>query len=183
MGAKLGLKSDVIKPKGVIDINDLIETQFLEFTDHSPGWALITPAREWKFKCKSDRERREWIAAVHAVNYGISPFYFRNLSMNISYKHDTMLLEPSKSSFIKSSGNEKNASIESAAIAQGWMYKLGAAVRGLDQNYWKKRWVSLYKKPARLAYAQHPYSIHNQRRSTDNTQNDQNDEEKGSKES
>merc|ERR1712130_602312 len=144
---------------GVIDINDLIETQFLEFTDHSPGWALITPAREWKFKCNTDRERREWIAAVHAVNYGISPYDFRNLSMNISYKHDnnTMLLEPSKSAFIKNTNNEKNI-IQSSAIAQGWMYKLGAAVRGLEQNYWKKRWVSLYKKPARLAYAQHPYS-------------------------
>ena len=47
---KLGLKSDVIRPKGIIDINDLIETQFLEFTDNAPGWALVTPEREWKFK-------------------------------------------------------------------------------------------------------------------------------------
>ena len=47
---KLGLKSDVIRPKGIIDINDLIETQFLEFTDNTPGWALVTPEREWKFK-------------------------------------------------------------------------------------------------------------------------------------
>ena len=158
--AKLGLKSDTIKPKGIIDINDLIETQFLEFTDNSPGWALITPEREWKFKCSTDRERREWIAAVHAVNYGISPYDFQNLGMNISYKHNTMLLEPSQNSFL---GNKQTSQMSvdenSNAIAQGWMYKLGAAVRGLEQNYWKKRWVSLYKKPARLAYAQHPYSL------------------------
>merc|ERR1712129_571324 len=114
-----------------------------------------------KFKCKSDRERREWIAAVHAVNYGISPYDFRNLSMNISYKHNTMLLEPAKSSFIKplKNGTAAQAATDCNAVAQGWMYKLGAAVRGLEQNYWKKRWVSLYKQPARLAYAQHPYSI------------------------
>ena len=57
------------------------------------------------------------------------------------------------------SGGSTADNIESNAVAQGWMYKLGAAVRGLEQNYWEKRWVSLYKKPARLAYAQHPYSI------------------------
>jgi len=153
---KLGLKSDVIRPKGIIDINDLIETQFLEFADNAPGWALITAEREWKFKCKSDRERREWIAAVHAVNYGISPFDFQNLGMDIKYQHNTMLLSPSQNSFIKEHGAASSDSVN--AVAQGWMYKLGAAVRGLEQNYWRKRWVSLYEKPARLAYAQHPYS-------------------------
>eukprot|EP01084_Bolivina_argentea_P112935 201382_1 len=147
---KLGLKSDVIKAKGIIDINDLIETQFLEFSDgNGSGWALITPEREWKFKCRDDKERREWIAAVHAVNYGISPFDIKNLGMNISYKHNTMLLEPSTNAFV--SGGDPNA------VASGWMFKLGAAPKGLEQNYWKKRWVSLYKKPARLAYAQHPH--------------------------
>merc|ERR1712129_614944 len=81
---------------------------------------------------------------------------------NISYKHNTMLLEPAKSSFIKPLKNGTATSdvvFDGNAVAQGWMYKLGAAVRGLEQNYWKKRWVSLYKQPARLAYAQHPYSI------------------------
>merc|ERR1711933_144525 len=78
------------------------------------------------------------------------------MGMNISYKDNTMLLEPSQNGFIK---NKHGMNEESNAVAQGWMFKLGAAVRGLEQNYWKKRWVSLYKQPARLAYAQHPYSI------------------------
>eukprot|EP01083_Nonionella_stella_P182150 654542_1 len=147
---KLGLKSDVIKAKGIIDINDLIETQFLEFSDgNGSGWALITPEREWKFKCRDDKERREWIAAVHAVNYGISPFDIKNLGMNISYEHNTMLLEPASNAFVNF--------VEPNAVASGWMFKLGAAPKGLEQNYWKKRWVSLYKKPARLAYAEHPH--------------------------
>merc|ERR1711997_787893 len=68
-----------------------------------------------------------------------------------------MLLSPAQNSFIKQ--NSALADDDAVnAVAQGWMYKLGAAVRGLEQNYWKKRWVSLYKKPARLAYAQHPHS-------------------------
>jgi len=153
---KLGLKSDVIKPKGTIDVNDLIETQFLEFADDSPGWALITAEREWKFKCASDRERREWIAAVHAVNYGISPFDFdANYTKDIKYENGAMLLSPAQNAFIRQSASD---SAKSDAVAAGWMFKLGAAVRGLEQNYWKKRWVSLYKKPARLAYAAHPYA-------------------------
>jgi len=153
---KLGLKSDVIKPKGTIDVNDLIETQFLEFADNAPGWALITAEREWKFKCASDRERREWIAAVHAVNYGISAFDFQNLGMDIRYQNGgtTRLLEPAQNAFLR---QQSDRSCD-AAVAQGWMFKMGAAVRGLEQNYWKKRWVSLYKKPARLSYAVHPYS-------------------------
>eukprot|EP00485_Elphidium_margaritaceum_P008718 CAMPEP_0202706338 /NCGR_PEP_ID=MMETSP1385-20130828/18769_1 /ASSEMBLY_ACC=CAM_ASM_000861 /TAXON_ID=933848 /ORGANISM="Elphidium margaritaceum" /LENGTH=750 /DNA_ID=CAMNT_0049364783 /DNA_START=123 /DNA_END=2375 /DNA_ORIENTATION=- len=161
---RLGLKSAAIKPKGIIDINDLIETQFIEFSDNAPGWALVTPEREWKFKCKNDRDRREWIAAVHAVNYGISPYDFQHFGMNIRYQHNTMLLEPATNSFLTNHGknnNNANAAVvmDDTSVAQGWMYKLGAAVRGLEQNYWKKRWVSLYKKPARLAYAQHPYSL------------------------
>eukprot|EP00486_Rosalina_sp_Unknown_P015114 CAMPEP_0201579064 /NCGR_PEP_ID=MMETSP0190_2-20130828/26330_1 /ASSEMBLY_ACC=CAM_ASM_000263 /TAXON_ID=37353 /ORGANISM="Rosalina sp." /LENGTH=301 /DNA_ID=CAMNT_0048012979 /DNA_START=1 /DNA_END=906 /DNA_ORIENTATION=+ len=73
-----------------------------------------------------------------------------------------MLLEPAQNSFLganNSNNNNQQIDENSNAIAQGWMFKLGAAVRGLEQNYWKKRWVSLYKKPARLAYAQHPYSL------------------------
>merc|ERR1711933_581546 len=81
------------------------------------------------------------------------------MGMNISYKDNTMLLEPSQNGFIK---NKHGMNEESNAVAQGWMFKLGAAVRGLEQNYWKKRWISLYKKPARLAYSQHPYSINDE---------------------
>ncbi len=74
-----------------------------------------------------------------------------------------MLLEPSSHSFITKQSSDPNQNIpsKSDAVAQGWMFKLGAAVRGLEQNYWKKRWVSLHKKPPRLAYAQHTYSQNN----------------------
>lgn len=58
--------------KGVIDLNDFIETQFLQFEDNTIGFAIITNEREWKFKCETDVERREWIASVHAVIIGIS---------------------------------------------------------------------------------------------------------------
>merc|ERR1712154_511205 len=76
---------------------------------------------------------------------------------NVSYKDNMRLLEPEKNSFINNIGG-----VESNAVAQGWMFKLGAAISGLEQNYWKKRWVSLYKKPPRLAYAQHPYSTNDE---------------------
>ena len=66
-------KLKVLRPRGVIDCNTMIETQFLEFDEPGVfGFAVITSQRTWKFKARSDSERREWIASIHAVNYGVS---------------------------------------------------------------------------------------------------------------
>lgn len=78
-----------------------------------------------------------------------------NLGMHISYENGTMLMKPSTDSFLFD-GKSANT-----VIAAGWMFKMGVAVSGLEKSYWKKRWVSLYDKPGKLTYAEHPYCEHN----------------------
>ncbi|ETO27248.1 hypothetical protein RFI_09885 [Reticulomyxa filosa] len=54
--------------------------------------------------------------------------------------------------FINIGGKKK---ITSVTLQEGWVYKMGEAISGLEGQYWRKRWLSLVTHPPRLVYREH----------------------------
>ncbi|ETO13490.1 hypothetical protein RFI_23883, partial [Reticulomyxa filosa] len=91
-----------VRPQGVIELKQMIETQWIDFVNEPSqvyGFAIVTKDRSWKFKCKSDDLRRQWIAAIHSVIYGLSPEDFHRYSLEISYQNNTFIYRKPLKSF------------------------------------------------------------------------------------